>query len=281
MTQETKIEILKRFGAQEADMAALLAYVENAFVMAPPPDTNFSQNSAMLLRWKEIVQQSTQDVEAALRRYLAQTAPLHLLAPTQTRVELYASFAGVLPIIYTQNTADFETLVTQIVYKGKKVDNIAQMGAMFAFGKNNRFIILSNKPYSNVPAQEMCMDDAAWRAASMILRREHECTHYYTKSIFNTSNNNLHDEMIADFNGIYTALGFYKAEYFVRFWQERFPLYTKNLTENQVKVINAIAFAEAAVLEKWSKSAQFLQMGVQDRICFLCKNSLLQLLQMA
>ena len=55
-----------------------------------------------------------------------------------------------------------------------------------------------------------------WCEKSLLLRQAHECTHYLTKQTYGISNNILHDEIMADFIGMYEAFGFYKAEWFQR-----------------------------------------------------------------
>ena len=84
-------------------------------------------------------------------------------------MKMYDSFAGKIPIIYVRNTSDFEQLVTNIAYKGVRPDGLETTGASFLHGKTTRFIILSSKPYSNVPASELGLDDAEWAEKSMLL----------------------------------------------------------------------------------------------------------------
>ena len=81
---------------------------------------------------------------------------------------------------------------------------------------NNKFVILSNKPYSNVPAERLGLEEEQWRNFSVIIRREHECTHYFTKRFLGSSRNNLHDELVADFTGIMCAVGEFNAFWLLR-----------------------------------------------------------------
>jgi hypothetical protein len=79
------------------------------------------------------------------------------------------------------------------------------------------FVLLSAGAYSGVPAAEMGMDDDAWREASVAIRREHECAHYFTRRVLGSARNALHDELAADYAGIVAAAGRYRAEWFLRF----------------------------------------------------------------
>jgi hypothetical protein len=81
----------------------------------------------------------------------------------------------------------------------------------------DRFIILSEGPYSGVPARAMGMSEEQWRDISFIIRREHECAHYFTRRAFSSMRNYLLDELIADYCGICAAAGKYRADWFLRF----------------------------------------------------------------
>jgi hypothetical protein len=80
----------------------------------------------------------------------------------------------------------------------------------------DRCIILSRGPYSAVSAQDAGLPDAEWLARSLVIRREHECTHYFTYRVFGVMRNNLLDELIADFVGIVRAFGTYRPELALR-----------------------------------------------------------------
>lgn len=113
----------------------------------------------------------------------------------------------------------------------------------------------------------------------MILRREHECTHYYTKKFYGSASNNLHDELIADFFGIYAAFGYYQAKLFKHFMGidgthgGRLSLYTAELSPNVRKAVEEIARKCSKRLEEWSKSGEFLSMSKAERINFLCEKN--------
>jgi hypothetical protein len=81
----------------------------------------------------------------------------------------------------------------------------------------DRFILLSSGPYSGVPAAGLGLADAAWRARSLAIRREHECTHYLTCRAFGRMRNNALDELIADFAALAAVDGDYHGGLALRF----------------------------------------------------------------
>ena len=93
----------------------------------------------------------------------------------------------------------------------------------------DRFLILSDGPYSGVSAQEMGLADEEWRRLSLVIRREHECAHYFTRRVFSSMKNRLLDEIIADYMGITAAAGRFRADWFLRFLGlENFPDYRES-----------------------------------------------------
>lgn len=180
-----------------------------------------------------------------------------------------------LTVIETSGVAEFEERLAAIFGArfGEISPNISEIGGMY-FGSKN-LIVLSDKPYSNVPAGDMGLTEDEWKAKSLILRREHELTHYYTKRFFGSARNNLHDEIIADFFGIYETFGDYKGERFLRFIKNRMKVYAEGLSPEDVEVLESIAAKAAAFLEEWSKGTEFENMSKEDRIDFLCRKDLI------
>jgi hypothetical protein len=88
----------------------------------------------------------------------------------------------------------------------------------------DRFILLSDGPYSAVPAADLGLGDEEWRFLSLAIRRDHECTHYFTRRLFGSMRNNALDELIADWAGLTGATGRFRAAWFLRFMGlEDFP----------------------------------------------------------
>lgn len=271
-------EIIKECSLNTYEKSEYEKYIANEFAnkkICSENDTSF------LEYWDKIYSYcAVFGAAAALNKYITPKRPVEFKDKDGVRIENYNSFVGNIPIVYIKNTDDFEDFVINSGYKGIRPDNLSQTGASFVFGKSTRFIILSAKPYSNVPACEVGLDDEAWKEKSMILRREHECTHYFTKQVFGVSRSNLHDELLADFFGIYEAFGEYKAEYFQKFmgiikgYGGRLGFYTKNLSVNVFKAVEKTAVYSSEYLERYSRTDEFLNMKRNERVFKLCLTSL-------
>lgn len=81
----------------------------------------------------------------------------------------------------------------------------------------DRMILVTDGPYSAVPAEEVGLPEEEWRRRSLVLRRDHECAHYFTKRLFGSMRANLHDELLADYEGLVGAFGEFRADLFLRF----------------------------------------------------------------
>jgi hypothetical protein len=185
-------------------------------------------------------------------------------APDQLQLVIHQSLAGRIPLLITANRADFVSLVQALIKRNEPEAIPASMGAAMVAGYNNwdrvqryrqaweqsnkearqpgdwaeefkrllprrelyqdRFIILSDGPYSGVPAADLGLPEAEWRQVSLAIRREHECAHYFTRRVFKSMQNNLFDELIADYAGLSLAPGCFRANWFLRFMGlEAFP----------------------------------------------------------
>jgi len=266
-------------------MDSLLQYTANAF----SPRESARDEDGFLLKWKPVFESARLSGAAkAVNLHLAKPElQIEFESPESLTIELFPSLGGAIPIITAGSTADFERMVLNIIRKGRNDPDIGETGASFAFGKTNRFIILSKKPYRNVIASRMGLSDAGWREKSLIIRKTHECTHYYTKRFFSSSRNNLHDELIADFAGLYAAFREYRAEWFMKFLElsedsggakKRMKIYTKDLSPSAVNVIEKIAVLAAKNVEAWTKTDAFAQMNDAGRIQYLCEKELLDFL---
>lgn len=127
----------------------------------------------------------------------------------------------------------------------------------------DRFILLSDGPYSAVPAADLGLEEAEWRAISLALRRDHECAHYLTRRLFGSMRNNLLDELIADYTGMVGAAGRFRASWFLRFvGLEDFPRYRPGgrldlyrgkppLSDGAFRVLQALVKRAAEALERF------------------------------
>ena len=203
---------------------------------------------------------ANQDYQLATRKGLAASGMkaatgARFEEPSSLKVYLYQTYAGRIPVIETSNRNDFETLVRVFAYRNEPVDIPNSMGACMIKGYNNwdrvaryeqacagnfdfnymkahrelyqdAFLILTDREYSGVPAEMLGLADDNWRQLSMIIRREHEATHYFTLRVLGSAKNNLLDETIADYMGIVAATGRYKADWFLGFMGlENYPAF--------------------------------------------------------
>lgn len=172
-------------------------------------------------------------------------------------LELYPSAAGRVPVFKLKGRAQFTVMVQALGRRNEPAEIPDSMGALMIAGFNNwhrihelkrhwleqsenerhfptwkenfaairkqktlyqdRFMLLSDGPYSAVPAADLGLDETEWRNKSLIIRRDHECAHYFTRRLFGSMRNNLLDELIADYAGIVAAEGHYRADWFLRF----------------------------------------------------------------
>jgi hypothetical protein len=189
---------------------------------------------------------------------------LDLRDPDGLTLEIHPSLAGTVPILTAGNRDDFVALVRAFTARGEPAPVPDSMGACMVSGFNNwdrisryrerweaadpahlapgawgaefkriipnkelyqdRFVILSRGAYSNVAAVEMGMAQAAWIEASYRIRREHECTHYFSLRVFSRLQHNVLEEIIADLVGTIHGFGEYRPEAMLRFLGlDRFP----------------------------------------------------------
>ncbi len=271
--------IICKYAFDSEEQAIFSEYTRNRFENAKELSTS---DTGFLEIWNKIVSYSEiYGADMAINQKIIPKLPIAFNSPDTISIRIYDSFAGKIPVISVRNTADFEQLVTNIVHKGIRPDGIEKTGASFVSGKTTRFIIISAKPYSNVPAAELGLNDENdWREKSVMLRLAHECTHYFTKQTYGISNNLLHDEIMADFIGMYETFGFYKAEWFLRFMGiiegsgSRFMVYTKGLPEDVCKAVSELAVLSSENLEKWSNTDSFKAMSTNERIIRMCRSGL-------
>lgn len=124
----------------------------------------------------------------------------------------------------------------------------------------DRLILLSDGPYSAVPAAEMGLPDADWRERSLALRLSHESFHYLTLRRFGSIRSHLLDELLADYAGLVSAFGRYDAARALRFLgldrlpeirpEGRLAVYRGTLSEDAVQVLARLVARAAANLER-------------------------------
>lgn len=174
---------------------------------------------------------------------------LELAHPEALEVALFASPAGRIPLLVVRRREEFAQLLRALAKKNEPVPVPEAQGALMVAGFNNwgriaelkrqvgaegwgeawkrlspqkelyqdRFILLSDGPYSAVPAAELGLSDEEWRRISLTIRRDHECAHYLTRRVFGAMRNHLLDELAADYAGLLGATGHFRADWFLRF----------------------------------------------------------------
>lgn len=224
--------------------------------------------------------------------------------PDQLELHLHQTLAGKIPLLVTPHRQDFVTLIQALAYRNEPQRIPNSMGACMVKGFNNwdrirsyrekwhkanpncseqnwqeefkrlipqkegyqdRFIILSYGDYSGIPAEQLNLKNEEWTKKSFIIRREHEVTHYFTQRFFASARNNILDELIADYMGIKAALGYYRAEWFLRFvGLEQYPVYreggrlenylgTPPLSQEAFNVLQALVKRAAENLEHFDR----------------------------
>ncbi|MDR0739071.1 MAG: hypothetical protein LBF33_02855 [Oscillospiraceae bacterium] len=279
-------EVLRSLGASGNVLDELEKYVTNRFQMSNDiPDV--VKKEEFISSWEKLVLDVKKTgIQQTLNDSISHgEKDIILKNPSDTKIEIYNSIAGPIPIIYTSCVEDFEELVIKLIHKGKPFPGIEKTGAAFAHGKVVRFIILSNKPYSNIPASKLALDDEKWKEMSMIIRRDHECAHYFTKRFLNNSSMNIHDELMADFAGIYSADGTYHSRWFLvgmgldeypKVKEGRFSVYTNILSEKAKDVLKKLTIKISNNIEKWSKTPEAKALSYKEKILFICKNNLIK-----
>ena len=228
---------------------------------------------------------------------IVEATGLVLNQPEKLQLFIHQSLAGAIPVLLAGNRENFVSLVQALTMRNEPLEVPASMGACIVSGFNNwdrirqyrqkwavrnpgncdenswkeefqqlilqkqlyqdRFIILSDGFYSGVSAKDMGLEESEWQRLSLIIRLEHECTHYFTYRVFNSMRNNIFDELIADYRGIVAACGYYRADWFLRFLGlESFPNYREGgrlenyrgqppLSDRAFKILQALVKAAA------------------------------------
>jgi hypothetical protein len=196
-------------------------------------------------------------LRGAPREELPEATGLPIERPEDVTLEVYPSFAGLVPVITVRHRPDFVHLVQALTKRNEPVPISPSQGAAMVAGLPNwervreicrqweagdpggratatwaeewaslverkelyqdRLVLLSDGPYSGVPASELGLSDSRWRELSLRIRREHECAHYFTRRAFGSMRNHLLDELIADYAGMVAAVGTFRADWFLRF----------------------------------------------------------------
>ncbi|MBD2342610.1 DUF7005 family protein [Anabaena subtropica] len=234
---------------------------------------------------------------------MVEASGLVLQQPKKLQLILHQSLAGTIPVLLTESREDFISLVQALTMRNEPQTVPTSMGACIVSGFNNwdrirqyrqkweaanfgnysennwktefqkiipqktlyqdKFIILSNNPYSNISAENIGISESQWQQLSIKIRLEHECTHYLTHRLFNSMRNNIFDELIADYRGIVAASGNYHTDWFLQFLGlESFPKYREGgrlqnyrgqppLSDRAFAILQALVKAAAENLQQF------------------------------
>jgi len=187
---------------------------------------------------------------------------LFLCQPEKIKLFLHPTVAGKIPVIVLPDRRDFVSFVQALSFRNEPKALPDSMGACTIQGYNNwdrikqyktdwlrchpggdwilefldfkektelyrdRLIVLSDGAYSGASAEAMGLGTDEWLKKSMIIRLEHECTHYMTRRLLGSMQNNIFDELLADFRGVLEAFNEYRAVWFLTFMGlEDYPKY--------------------------------------------------------
>ena len=191
---------------------------------------------------------------------------LELNRPEALELVLCPTVAGRIPVLIVHGHDDFVSLVRALTSRNEPAAVPDAQGALMVAGYNNwdriralrrrweerapdqrqtdswdaefkrilpqrdlyqdRFIVVDDGFYSAVPPGEIGVEAERWRELSIVIRREHECTHYLTRRVLGSMRNNALDELLADYAGITAACGRFRSEWFLRFvGLESYPRY--------------------------------------------------------
>ncbi len=190
----------------------------------------------------------TEGYRAAVRKgvppsEISEATGLEIERPEAIELSIHESPAGRIPVIIARRREELAALLRALGKRNEPVPVPDSQGALMIAGYNNwerirerlrqgetmdrilprkelyqdRFILLSDGPYSAVPAADLGLEEEDWRRMSLVIRRDHECTHYFTRRLFGSMRNHVHDELIADHAGLVAATGRFQASWFLRF----------------------------------------------------------------
>ena len=191
----------------------------------------------------------------APRESLADAPGLELAHPTELRLVIHTGPAGAVPVLLPQGREDFLTLFFALSCRHEPRPVPDSVGAAMIIGFNNwhrihayrqlwedsappgaswsdefrrltarrecyqdRLLLISDGPYSAVPAEVMGLSEADWLRASVHLRTVHECAHMLTYRLLQPSAKSLLDEFIADMLAIVAVSGRFRPEWLLMFW---------------------------------------------------------------
>lgn len=265
----------------------------------------------------------TADYRAATRRGVSPddlpgATGLELERPERIELEIHESPAGRIPVLLLRGRPEFAAVVRALGKRNEPVPVPDSQGALMISGYNNwerigelrrrgeeilqdtpkelyqdRFILLSDGPYSAVPAADLGLQEEEWREISLAIRRDHECAHYFTRRLFGSMRNNVLDELIADYAGMVAAIGAFRADWFLRFLGlEDYPRYRAGgrldlyrgdppLSDGAFRILHTLIRSAAGNVERFDARFQGRPRTLADRALMLATLASLRLDEIA
>lgn len=238
---------------------------------------------------------------------IAEATGLDLPREESIEIVLHPTAAGRIPLLIVRHRPTFVLLLQALARRNEPVPVPDSQGALMVAGFNNwsrvhdlrrkweatpageresatwaeefgrlqpqrelyqdRFILLSDGPYSGVPAADLGLGDAEWREMSLTLRREHECAHYLTRRLLGSMRNNARDELIADCAGLSGAVGRFRADWFLRFMESRLSIYRGDppLSDWAFDILRTLLGQAAGNVERFDRERERETDGLADR----------------
>lgn len=219
---------------------------------------------------------------AAGRGVAPQDANLdHFVTSSRDELRVVDTPAGPIEVVFLANRADFETMLQIIGHRSQPVPIARTVGAITYRGLpdwqkvatayatytaaggsdwgaefarlakdpkafRSEIIIVSEGPYSNVPAAETPYSEEEWLRVSLEIRLHHECAHVVCRRTMPDNIQPIWDEVTADATGLLFATGRYDDALAARFLGVTAGGYTggrliEYLDENQKEQIQEIA----------------------------------------
>jgi hypothetical protein len=139
-----------------------------------------------------------------------------LLEEEGVKVWLEATQAGRIPVVYTENRRNFETLTALMSAENEESALPESVNAFTVPCKHpsfrrHRVIFLYRAGYSALSGENVGMREEEWIEKSAAMRVRHECCHYFTLRVMGGMKNHALDEVTADCVGQLAVFGRYSA----------------------------------------------------------------------
>ncbi len=254
LSDEPHVEAWRRYEAEAADIGAVETLRRHFVQLNFPIEAGMSQHDAYRSATRRGEFEAADDFRPGIE----------FRDPDGLHIQVCPTMGGAVPVVTAADRADFVALVQAFTERNEPAAVPDAMGACLVRGLNNwsrvadhrraweakpeasrgtetwaeefsrlaaekplyqdRLVILSSGPYSAVEADAAGLDDRDWLARSIVIRREHEFTHYFTYRVFGSIRSHVFDELVADFVGLVNAFGRYDAGLALRFLGlESFP----------------------------------------------------------